>query len=81
MHIWTSTDKVISCCIIAATSEEYKLLQQLNQITLAKYTDMCTIAHRLNEVSTRVNDNCELSSCYFHYYVVVGGPSLITTFQ
>lgn len=41
------------------TSEEYKLLQQLNQITLAKYTDMCTIAHRLNEVSARVNDNCE----------------------
>ncbi|XP_065911286.1 biogenesis of lysosome-related organelles complex 1 subunit 2-like [Dysidea avara] len=42
---------------LTATSEEYKLLQQLNQITLAKYTDMCAIAHRLNEVSSRVNDN------------------------
>ena len=53
---------IICFCTIAATSEEYKLLQQLNQITLAKYTDMCSIAHRLNEVSTRVNDNCELYS-------------------
>ena len=65
-------------CTITATSEEYKLLQQLNQITLAKYTDMCTIAHRLNEVSARVNDNCKLVqddtcyiSCHIYHYVVV----------
>ena len=43
------------------------MLQQLNQITLAKYTDMCTIAHRLNEVSARVNDNCEL----VHYTCII----------
>lgn len=55
-------DELICFSVLShpATSEEYKLLQQLNQITLAKYTDMCSIAHRLNEVSTRVNDNCKL---------------------
>jgi len=54
-----------------ATNEEYKLLQQLNQITLAKYTDMCAIAHRLNEVSSRVNDNCKCICLFVCMYQLV----------
>ena len=42
----------------AATSEEYALLQSLNQITLNKYQDMTALAVRLNEVSQRLNDKC-----------------------
>ncbi|CAI7999595.1 Biogenesis of lysosome-related organelles complex 1 subunit 2 [Geodia barretti] len=41
---------------LAATSEEYALLQRLNQITLNKYQDMTALASRLNEVSQRLND-------------------------
>ena len=41
------------------TVEEYKLLQKLNQMTIAKYSDMSALATRLNEVSQRLNDKCE----------------------
>lgn len=43
---------------LAATSEEYQLLQRLNQMTLNKYQDMTALASRLNEVSQRLNDKC-----------------------
>lgn len=42
------------------TSEEYKLLQRLNQMTIAKYQDMTALAGRLNDVSQRLNDKCKL---------------------
>lgn len=45
---------------LAATSEEYQLLQRLNQMTLNKYQDMTALASRLNEVSQRLNDKCKL---------------------
>lgn len=44
---------------LAATSEEYQLLQRLNQMTLNKYQDMTALASRLNEVSQRLNDKCK----------------------
>ncbi|CAI7999599.1 Biogenesis of lysosome-related organelles complex 1 subunit 2 [Geodia barretti] len=47
---------------LAATSEEYALLQRLNQITLNKYQDMTALASRLNEVSQRLNDKCQFLS-------------------
>ena len=55
----------IKCCVNVAinmspaTSEEYQLLQRLNQMTLNKYQDMTALASRLNDVSQRLNDKCE----------------------
>jgi hypothetical protein len=45
---------------LSVTSEEYKLLHRLNQVTIAKYQDMTALAGRLNEVSQRLNDKCKL---------------------
>jgi len=42
------------------TVEEYQLLLKLNQMTIAKYSDMTALATRLNDVSQRLNDKCEL---------------------
>lgn len=56
------------------TCEEYDLLLQLNQITLAKYNDMTKMAAGLSEVSQRLNDKCMLlfmfldHSCKLNYY-------------
>ena len=44
------------------TSEEYKLLHRLNQVTIAKYQDMTALAGRLNEVSKGLNDKCKMIS-------------------
>ncbi|XP_064399155.1 biogenesis of lysosome-related organelles complex 1 subunit 2-like [Halichondria panicea] len=41
---------------LSATSEEYQLLHRLNQMTIAKYSDMTSLATRLNEVSESLND-------------------------
>ena len=50
--------------LIAVTSEEYKLLHRLNQVTIAKYQDMTALAGRLNEVSQRLNDKCKSYATY-----------------
>ena len=44
-------------CIV--TCEEYDLLLRLNQVTIAKYNDMTTIASGLADVSQRLNDKCK----------------------
>ena len=36
------------------------MLLRLNQMTIAKYSDMTALAGRLNEVSQRLNDKCKL---------------------
>lgn len=41
---------------LAVTVEEYQLLLRLNQMSLAKYSDMSALARRLNEVSQRLSD-------------------------
>ncbi|XP_003389556.1 PREDICTED: biogenesis of lysosome-related organelles complex 1 subunit 2-like [Amphimedon queenslandica] len=41
---------------LAMTCEEYDLLLRLNQVTIAKYNDMTTIASGLADVSQRLND-------------------------
>ena len=46
----------------AVTSEEYKLLHRVNQVTIAKYQDMTALAGRLNEVSKGLNDKCKTIS-------------------
>ena len=43
----------------AVTSEEYKLLERLNQVSIAKYQDMTALAGRLNHVSQRLSDKCK----------------------
>ena len=48
-----------------ATSEEYKLLHRLNQVTIAKYQDMTALAGRLNEVSQRLNEKCKFIHSLF----------------
>ena len=48
------------CLSSSVTSEEYKLLHRLNQVTIAKYQDMTALAGRLNEVSQRLNEKCKL---------------------
>ncbi len=49
-------------CTIATpptvTCEEYELLQGLNRITLAKYSDMAKLAGGLTDVSTKLNEKC-----------------------
>lgn len=49
---------IVICSGCVATSEEYQLLQRLNQMTIAKYSDMTSLAGRLNEVSQRLIDKC-----------------------
>ena len=44
---------------LSVTSEEYKLLHGLNQVTIAKYQDMTALAGGLNEVS--LSDKCKLN--------------------
>ena len=44
------------------TSEEYQLLLRLNQMTIAKYSDMTSLAARLNQVSDKLKEKCELTS-------------------
>lgn len=41
------------------TSEEYELLLRLNQMTVAKYSDMTSLAGRLNQVSQKLHEKCE----------------------
>lgn len=41
------------------TSEEYQLLLRLNQMTIAKYSDMTALAGRLNQVSQQLNEKCK----------------------
>lgn len=41
------------------TSEEYQLLLKLNQVTIAKYSDMTSLAARLNQVSQKLNEKCK----------------------
>lgn len=41
---------------LAITSEEYQLLLRLNQMTMAKYSDMTALASRLNVVSNKLNE-------------------------
>ena len=54
---------ICACFLRTATSEEYQLLHRLNQMTIAKYSDMTSLASRLNEVSERLNDKCKLVEC------------------
>jgi hypothetical protein len=56
MHVCSLTFSLF----LSVTSEEYKLLHRLNQVTIAKYQDMTALAGRLNEVSQRLNDKCKL---------------------
>jgi hypothetical protein len=56
---------VCSLISLSVTSEEYKLLHRLNQVTIAKYQDMTALAGRLNEVSQRLNDKCKLKHINF----------------
>lgn len=48
--------------IIIVTSEEYQLLLRLNQMTIAKYSDMTSLAGRLNQVSEKLNEKCKCDS-------------------
>ena len=47
------------CACAVVTSEEYELLLRLNQMTMAKYSDMTALATRLNTVSDRLNEKCK----------------------
>ena len=44
------------------TCEEYDLLLRLNQITIAKYSDMGKLAGGLTDVSKRLNEKCKFVS-------------------
>ena len=48
--------------IILVTCEEYDLLLRLNQITIAKYSDMGKLAGGLTDVSKRLNEKCKFVS-------------------
>ena len=43
----------------SVTSEEYQLLLRLNQMTVAKYSDMTSLAGRLNQVSEKLKEKCK----------------------
>lgn len=43
----------------SVTSEEYQLLLRLNQMTVAKYSDMTSLAGRLNQVSEKLQEKCK----------------------
>ena len=41
---------------LTTTAEDYRLLQQLNQMTIAKYSDMIAMATRLNDSTKQLNE-------------------------
>jgi biogenesis of lysosome-related organelles complex 1 subunit 2 len=41
---------------LTASSEDYRLLLQLNQMTIAKYSDMLAMATRLNDSTKQLNE-------------------------
>ena len=49
----------VCVCAHVVTSEEYELLLRLNQMTMAKYSDMTALASRLNTVSDKLNEKCK----------------------
>jgi len=57
----TVLEELVLWCVYvcAVTSEEYELLLRLNQMTMAKYSDMTALASRLNTVSDKLNEKCE----------------------
>ena len=48
--------ELVACLV---TSEEYQLLLRLNQMTIAKYSDMTSLAGRLNQVSEKLSEKCK----------------------
>ena len=55
---------------LSVTSEEYQLLLRLNQMTVAKYSDMTSLAGRLNQVSEKLNEKCRFDGLIFTWTVV-----------
>ena len=49
----------------AATSEDYRLLETLNKMTISKYQDMSDISKKLTQNMEALNDKCKL--CPTHY--------------
>lgn len=60
IKLWRHNDSDIYISLSTVTSEEYKLLHRLNQVTIAKYEDMTALAGRFNEVSQRLNEKCKI---------------------
>ena len=50
---------VFQLSLDSVTSEEYQLLLRLNQMTVAKYSDMTSLAGRLNQVSEKLQEKCK----------------------
>ncbi len=58
--MWAEPAFIVMCIYVCSvTSEEYELLLRLNQMTMAKYSDMTSLATRLNTVSDRLNEKCK----------------------
>jgi biogenesis of lysosome-related organelles complex 1 subunit 2 len=47
---------VVNLHSCTASSEDYRLLLQLNQMTIAKYSDMLAMATRLNDSTKQLNE-------------------------
>ena len=48
-------------CFAAGSSEEYKLLEQMNKVTLTKYVEMKQIASNISKAMKDLNEKCKLS--------------------
>ena len=57
----------------AATAEDYRLMQQLNQMTIAKYSDMIAMATRLNDSTKQLNEKCKRTQIILCRGVGAGG--------
>lgn len=44
---------------VAGTSEDYKLLEQMNRTTITKYTEMRQIASNINRAIRDLNSRCK----------------------
>ncbi len=51
--------KVICLFCVSGTAEDYKLLEQMNRVTIHKYDEMKTVALNIDKAMKDLNDKCE----------------------
>ncbi len=44
---------------VSGTAEDYKLLEQMNRVTIHKYDEMKTVALNIDKAMKDLNDKCE----------------------